>query len=142
MTWGDAFQMVNYLDVLVAVVLGGVVGMLWYGMRGFGARWAKLVGLKQKDLEKQEGVALQYVIMFVFYFIAALLIASLLELTAFSGGGDGALLGGLIGFAAFFGPLLSTYGFARRKFELALIDGGYVMVVFALFGAVIGAGVF
>lgn len=138
MNWGDALQNVNYMAAVAATIASGIIGFLWYGKNGFLKEWMKLVGLKQKDVDDTSGMAVQYAAMYVFYFLAAIAIAALMDMTSQTGGGDGALMGGVIGLVGGFGPLVSTYGFARRKFELSMIDGGYLLVTFVVMGAIVG----
>lgn len=138
MNWGDALQNVNYLAALAAMVASGVIGALWYGKNGFMGEWMKLVGLKKKEVEDKDGMGARFAAMFIFYFLAAVAIGALLDMTGQRGGGDGALLGGVVGLVGGFGPLTSTYGFARRKFELTMIDGGYILLTFVVMGAIMG----
>ncbi len=41
--------MVNYLAVLVAAIVGMVVGFIWYSPKVFGKMWMKLSGVNPKD---------------------------------------------------------------------------------------------
>lgn len=138
MTWGDALQEVNYWAPLAGTIASGLLGFLWYGPTGFQNNWMKLVGLKKKDLDNRDGMTVLFLTMYVVYFLAAVMLATVLVMSGLSGGGDGAVTGAIIGLTAGMGPLMSTYGFARRKFDLALIDGGYILVTFTVMGAIVG----
>ena len=139
MSWGDALEQVNYLNALWATLAALVVGYIWYGEKVFAQSWQKLVGLKKKDLEDSNAMVTLMLLMGVVYFAASVLIGSLLALSGMSGGGDGALMGLLVGTFAGGLPLLSSNSFARRKLELSLIDGGYVVLSFTLIGYILGA---
>ena len=138
MNWGDALQDVNYLAAVAAMVASGVVGWLWYGPNGFLKEWMRLTGLKKNEVNSKDGMGARFATMYLFFFLAAVAISALMLMTGQTGGGDGALMGGVIGLVGGFGPLASTYGFARRKFELTMIDGGYILVAFVVMGAIVG----
>lgn len=138
MTWGEALENINLLAVALGTVSTLVWGAIWYAQRTLGTDWAKLVGLKKKDMENTDGMPVMMATSIIFYLIASIAIAALMQLTGMTGGGDGLLMGAILGFVFAFGPLAVTYGFARRKFELTLIDGGYMVVALATSGFVIG----
>ncbi len=138
MSWADALENVNYLAVVLGMVASMVIGASWYAAAVFGNSWMKLVGLKQKDLENKDGMAAMMAIPTIFYGVASLLLALLFEMTASEGLGEGLFLGAIIGFAFGFGPMAVSYTFARRKFELSMIDGGYIFFTCAVIGAIIG----
>ena len=138
MSWADALENVNYLSVVLGAVAALLIGAAWYAPQAFGKQWAALIGLKKKDLENREGMGVMMTMSVVFYFLASLTTALLFEMTAGEGGGDGLLLGAILGFVFGFGPLSVTYVFARRRFDLSLIDGGYIVTTMAVIGTVIG----
>lgn len=49
---------VNYLGVLLAAVSSMIVGGIWYAKPVFGNKWAKLVKLSDKDMQKGAAKAL------------------------------------------------------------------------------------
>lgn len=138
MQWADALENINYLSVVLGVVVALVVGFVWYGSALFGNNWAKLIGFKKKDMEDKSGMPVMMAMMAVFYAILSVTIAVLFELTNSEGQTEGLLLGAILGFAFGLGPIAVSYAFARRKFELAMIDGGFVVVTSALIGVIVG----
>ena len=141
MTWGDALENINFIAVALGTVATLFIGAFWYSPKVLGGDWAKLVGLKQKDLEgKQAKEAMPFLMAnsIIFYFIASVVLATLMQLSGMTDALEGLLMGAVIGFAFAFGPLSVTYGFARRKFELSLLDGGYMIAALAASGWVIG----
>ena len=138
MSWADALENINYLSVVLGTIVAFVIGALWYAPQGFGKMWGQLVGFKKKDLENKDGMAVMMAMSALFYFIASVIIASLIYMTGAVGTAEGALMGALLGFAFGFGPMSVTYAFARRRFDLSLIDGGYIVVTCAAIGAVVG----
>jgi hypothetical protein len=138
MTWGDALENINYWAALVAALATMVVGSVWYAKGVFGKDWMKLVGLKDKDLESKDGMAVTFTAMIVFYFITAVALSGLLYLTDMQSGGNGLILGAITGFAFNFGPTAVGNAFSRRKVELTLLDGGHVLLQFMLMGWIVG----
>lgn len=138
MQWIDALEGISYLSVLAGVVTSIVTGFLWYSPGAFQNQWAKLVGLKRSELENKGAMQVLFGTSIMFYTVVSVVIALLLEMTGSMDFSSGLLMGVILGFAFGFGPMAVTYTIARRKFDLALIDGGYVVVTCAAIGAIIG----
>ena len=138
MSWADALENVNYLGVALGTVAALALGAIWYAPGAFGKMWGGLVGFKKKDLEDKSGMGVMMTMSVVFYAIASLITAALYEMTGADGAAEGLLLGAILGFTFGFGPMAVTYGFARRRFDLSLIDGGYIVVTCAAIGAIVG----
>lgn len=138
MTWGEALEQINFVAVAAGTFSTLVLGAIWYARRAFGAQWMKLVGLKEKDMTNTEGMPAMMATSIIFYFIASVIIAALMKLAGHTGAGQGLLMGAVMGFAFGFGPIAVCYGFARRRFELTLIDGVYVIFALGVSGYIIG----
>lgn len=138
MSWTDALESINYLSVVAGVIISMVVGMAWYSPQLFGTSWAKMIGFKKKDLEDRTGMPVMMTMSVVFYAIVSLVLALLFAMTASEGIGEGLFLGAVVGFAFGLAPMAVTYVYARRKFELTMVDGGYIVVTCALIGAAVG----
>ncbi|HEY7377899.1 MAG TPA: DUF1761 domain-containing protein [Steroidobacteraceae bacterium] len=123
---------VNWLAVAVAALGTFLIGGPWYTL--FRKPWQRAMGMS----ESGRGHPLRvFGLAYVFSFIAAGCLAALLgpEATASSGLVLGATLGACL-VAASFGI---NYLFANRNLVALLIDGGYHIVQFAVFGLVLGA---
>lgn len=129
------FRSVNWAAVIVATLATFVVGFLWYGPL-FGVSWQRLVGFSDADL--QEGnMALTFGLAFVLEFIIATLLAMLLPAPRTAG--TGLRYGLLIG-AGFVATAMGVNSlFSRDPLSLWAIDAGYMVVVFMVIGAIIGA---
>ncbi len=138
MSWADALENVNYLSVVLGVVASMVIGVLWYAPQGFGKSWMELVGLKKKEMEDKAGMPVRMAISVLFYAILSLVVAMLFGMIEAKGVGEGIFLGAFLGFAFGLGPMAVSYVFAHRKFELTMIDGGYIVVTSAVIGAIVG----
>jgi len=122
----------NYWAVLLAAVSSFLLGGLWYSSALFGRLWnAENAGqVPQGHPAKVFGVS------FVFSLIAAWVFAWLL-------GPDPELAvavqqGLLVGFGLVAASFGINYQFAQRSFKLWLIDGGYHVAQFVVFGLVLG----
>lgn len=139
MSWAEALENVNYLAVALGALASLAIGALWYAPKTFQPRWAEQVGLKKKQIESRDGMALMMGQSVLFYSLVSLVTAAIMQMTGSTGIGEGLLMGLILGFVFGFGPMVVTYGFARRRFELSLIDGGYIVVTTVAIGAIIGA---
>lgn len=133
-----AFEDVNWLAVVVAALSTFVVGSAWYHDKTLGPKWMKAVGLKRKDLENANMVR-TFGLSLVLALLSATSLSIFAVITGINNVFDGALLGGVIG--AFFVVTVtgSNYLFSQQSFELFAIDASYMIVNFAVMGAIIGA---
>lgn len=130
---------INWLAIIACVFVQVAVGFIWYGPL-FGKLWAKLVGITEKEMQKDmvtpmlimvglgfvQAFALRHFIVFVsrFYPDYSPLAAGLL--TAWWA---------WLGFA--FATMATAYAFARKPRTLILIDTVFTLVVLLLSGAIL-----
>ena len=74
---------INYLAVLVASLLGFIIGALWYGPL-FGKPWMEALGKTDEELRKDFNPAKTYTLAFVATFIMILVLAYFISLTGAS----------------------------------------------------------
>jgi hypothetical protein len=122
----------NMLAIVIAAVSSFMVGGLWYSKALFGATWNAENGGQMKEGHP----AVVFGVSFVFSLVAAIAFGMLVGAAPTM---EAALRTGLlagVGIAATsFGI---NYQFAQRSFKLFLIDGGYHVLQFVLFGLVFG----
>lgn len=124
---------VNFLAVLTAAVLAFILGGIWYSAKVFGNLWSKHAG---NQVTKEKHKAWVFIISFVFYFISAWAFAVLLgPAVTLSLAVSAGFAIGLLFVAMCFGI---NYLFAGRSIVLLLIDGGYHILQFVVYGAVFG----
>jgi hypothetical protein len=122
----------NYWAILVAAVTSFLLGGLWYSPALFGAAWNRENG----GVPPPGHPAKVFGISFLFSLVAAYIFALFVGPNADwqTAVHKGLLVGaGLV--ATSFGI---NYQFAQRSFKLWLIDGGYHLVQFMVFGLVLG----
>lgn len=133
------FDGINVLAVLAAAGSAFLLGGFWYSKALFGLAWGRAAGLlgpNEAPKEDHRHPARVFGTSFVFALIGAFAFAHYLgprpDLAHALRGG--AIVGGAF-VATCFGI---NYQFADRKFVLWLIDGGYHLAQFLLFGVVLG----
>ena len=129
---------VNYFAIVVGSVLSMAIGAMWYGPL-FGKKWLEIVGATAEDLEArkkmQAAAGPLYVMQFVLTLFQVLVLAHLVADTTRVGG----LERSLWIWAAFVIPTLAgavmwTNEEGRRKWARFLIQGGYQLTIFIVFG--------
>ena len=132
------FLNVNFLAVFVGAIIEMVLGFLWYGPF-FAKPWMALQGWTQERMQAGNTNQAIYLVPFVGALVTAYALALIISATQM-----GSLTGGMgIGLLAGIGIILpafaSNYTFGSRPFKLLLIDAGYYLVAYFLFGALLGA---
>jgi len=130
----EMFVQVNWIAIAVAALATFIVGGPWYSSALFLKPWQKAMQLTDKLPGHPARV---FGLSYLFSFIACALLAGII------GSGADALSGlkiGLLVGACFVATSFGiNYQFANRSLTALLIDGGYHVVQFAVFGLVLGA---
>jgi hypothetical protein len=121
---------INYLAVLVAIVVSAALGALWYSPLLFLRPWARAAGREP----------VQNPTVYAATFASA--IAAALAFGWWAGPepsiGEAILDGLVVGLFFVAGSLALHYAFAGRSLTLWLIDSGFQVARFVLFGVVFG----
>lgn len=128
-------EQINFLAVLLAAVSAFLLGGLWYSPILFLRIWERESGISLNQPKKTHG-AIVFAVSFIFSLIAATVFALFLGRnpplnTAVRDG----LAIGACWVATSFGI---NYQFASRTFKLFLIDAGYHVAQFTLYGVILG----
>ncbi len=125
---------IHWLAVLAAAVSAFMLGGLWYGPL-FLKPWARASGI---DPAASKGHPAQ---VFGSAFVCSLLAAAAfaLVLPADAGPARGAGIGLLVGLFFVAMSFGINYAFSQRRLLLWLIDGGYHVVQFTLYGLILAA---
>jgi hypothetical protein len=126
---------INYWAVLVAAASAFLLGGLWYSPALFGAIWKREAGVS-RDQPKTGHGPIVFAVSFLFSLIAATVFALFLgsEPPLAHAVRDGLTIGACW-VATSFGI---NYQFANRTFKLFLIDAGYHVAQFTLYGVILG----
>jgi hypothetical protein len=131
----------NYPAILVSAVLAMVIGAIWYGPI-FGKLWLKIIGATKMDLNKRKEMQKQampfYVIQLILAIFQIWVFAWYLNaLPQYTG-----LTHAIWIWAAFIIPTLAgtimwTNNSNKLKLTQFLLQGGYQLVVFIMFGLIL-----
>ena len=132
----------NWLAIAASVVVGMLMGFLWYGML-FQNQWMAGNGFTMEgDKMFKNGAeipmsATPMIVNTIVMLVYALIMNWLLNKMSISTWQSGAMVGGGIGLLMAFGILTGNM-FAQNPMSLTMVDGSYSLVLFALMGAIIG----
>lgn len=131
---------INYLAVLICGVLSMVVGYVWYGPL-FGKKWLEIIGVNVNDMarreEMQKGVWKLYLTQFTLTLFQVYVLARYIVFAPDTSG----LSTALCIWAAFIMPTVAGASMwnndsAKVSWTKFLIQAGYQLVIFAIFGLV------
>lgn len=128
-------EQINYWAVVAAAASAFLLGGLWYSPALFGVIWKKEAGVTYDQSQHVHG-PIVFAVSFLFSLIAATVFAWFLgpEPPLSAAVRDGLAIGACW-VATSFGI---NYQFANRTFKLFLIDAGYYVVQFTLYGVILG----
>lgn len=135
-------MIINYWAVLACAILSLVLGGIWYGPL-FGRKWAEIVGVNPDDAaarkEMQKRAMPLYFIQFALSFFQALVLAYYIQGWKDASG----LVNALWICAAFVLPTVAGGAMwnndsARISWARFLIQAGYQVILFVIFGFVLG----
>ncbi|MEQ8955599.1 MAG: DUF1761 domain-containing protein [Gammaproteobacteria bacterium] len=132
---------INFLAVLVAALVGFVVGFPWYGPV-FGKAWMAETGITEEQAAKGN-MPLIFGSSFVFQLIMSFCLAMFFygdpAAAEMINAGNGAFYGFLTGFGWVTMAIGVNALFEQKSFKYIAINGGYWIVVFTIMGAILGA---
>jgi hypothetical protein len=131
--------MVNYLTILVATIIGYIIGALWYSPLLFGNLWVKLMKFSKIDMEKskKQGMAKQWITMF----IATLILTYILSQFIVAGAGwlHGLRIGALVWLGFLATTQIGIVLWEKKPFALYAINTLHYLVVLVVMGSILGA---
>jgi len=142
----------NYMDVnlsavVVAGLVGFVIGFFWYIPQLFGRQWMKAVGMSEKDMSKEGmgskiGIALVATLL-VSYVLSHVITGAILWKGNAVGSVDPVMTGVLAGFWVWLGflatSLVDPVLWEHKPWKLWMINAGQWLVRLVAMGAILGA---
>ena len=130
-----AYPEINAIAIIVAALAQFVLGFLWYsGMTPIGKRWTAEMGLG--DMQGQPGAAMA--IFPIGSIMAAWAVAMVYGWSGAAGAMDGIRVGWVVAVAVAAQALASGVASGKGSVALHVINVGYLVVGYALMGAIIG----
>jgi L-cystine uptake protein TcyP (sodium:dicarboxylate symporter family) len=128
---------INWLAVPVAALSAFVLGGIWYGPI-FGKAWQRLSGVTDEQIQNANPAVI-YGGAFVLNLVMATSLSLLLQLHPTPALGSGIAVGTLLGLTLIAASMGINYLFARKPLQLWLVDAGYMVLLMAVMGAILGA---
>lgn len=132
---------VNYVAVLVATIVGMILGYVWYSPLLFANPWMKAVGLTKKQIEecKEKGMAVEMIGQFVLTYVLAFVLHILILSLNFNSAASGTILGLVIWVGFLATSQLNVVLWENKPFSLYFINTSYYFVLLGLMGAILGS---
>jgi Protein of unknown function (DUF1761) len=131
---------IDFLGVLVAAIVGWLIGAVWYGV--LGPQWMAALGWTEADMMGPDGKRKVPVGPMVTAFAAQILMALMLAGLLGNMGGPTVMRGVISGTLVWLGFVFTTgvvnNSFQKRKPMLTVIDGGHWLIVLIGQGVVLG----
>ncbi len=133
---------INYLAVVVCAVLAMVIGFIWYGPL-FGKLWMRTYGIAAMDEEKRKEMQRKagplYVVQFVLALFQVYVLAHYIAGWTDASGVEQALwIWGAFIMPVIAGSSMWTNDTAKVKWTKFLLQAGYQLILFILFGLILG----
>lgn len=128
------FDKINLLAVLAASASAFLLGSIWYSPLLFGHLWLRETGLNPEQMRKGHR-KLIFVSAFIAVFIAAYVFA--FALPPKPAVLSGTIMGAAIGTFWVATSFAINYLFAHRSLKLFLVDAGYHILQFTLYGLIL-----
>ncbi len=128
---------INWLAVAVSAASAFIVGGIWYGPI-FGKAWQRLAEVSDEEIQSANPAVI-YGGAFALTLVMASSLALLLQLHPAPDLVSGLSVGGLLGITLIAASQGINYLFSRRPLALWLVDAGYMVLLMAVMGAILGA---
>lgn len=130
---------INWWAVVLATLVGWILGSLWYSPMLFFKPWLKASGMKPKDMKGS--MAKPFVVSAVMTFVAATGLATLMCALGFNNWMQGATFGALVGliFVAAIATIHCMFDRRKGTSTVYFIDNAYNVVLLTIVGGIIGA---
>jgi hypothetical protein len=132
---------INLLAVVWCAVIAMIVGAIWYGPL-FGKKWMHVIGVNYHDAEARKKMQRDALPLYALQFILVLYqVFVLTDMTA--GFGKAGIINAFITWSAFIMPTIAAtamWNNDSRKIAWTrfLIQSGYQLILFIIFGAILG----
>ncbi|MEW6652193.1 MAG: DUF1761 domain-containing protein [Bacteroidota bacterium] len=130
---------VNFLAVIACAIMAMAISYFWYSPFLLGKMWLDSMEKSEEEVSKDIKPLKTYGISFLAYFILAYSISRIMIYINATTVTEGMR----IGFLCWFGFILTTMTINAllegKSLTLVLVDGGYYLIIFLVFGIVLGA---
>jgi len=130
---------VNYLAVLTCAIVAMGISYFWYSPFLLGKMWLDSIEKSEEEIRKEFKPVKTYGISFVSYLIIAFSIARMMMYVNATTVTEGMRLGFLCWFGFTATTMTINALLEGKSLRLVLVDGGYHLIVFLIYGVILGA---
>lgn len=129
---------INYWAVITGAVFSMILGAIWYGPI-FGKKWMEIIGIDPNDEEAkkkmQKSAGPLYIVQFLLTLFQVLVLSHLIADTQIVSGLERSLwIWGAFVIPTLAGAVMWTNTSRKLKWSRFLIQGGYQLILFIVFG--------
>jgi hypothetical protein len=129
-------MVINWWAVLVAAVVGYLIGAVWYAPAVLGNRWMTALG---KSRDQLGSPALPMTVQFIVTVVIAVILAAVIARFGAWNAVDGARVGFIVAVGLIGASMLTDWLFSGWSMKLFWIQCGYKVVFITVMGAILGA---
>ena len=130
---------INYLAVLICGILATGLAALWYSPMLLGKMWLVAVDKSEEELKQEFNPVKAYSLSFIAQLVIAYVLATIMNYVGATTPQEGIRMAFLawIGFTAT--TMTINMLFEGKTFKQFVVDGGYHLIVFIIYGIILGA---
>jgi hypothetical protein len=128
---------VNYWSVLVAAIVGMLIGALWYSPLLFGETWIKLAGLSKAMKPQQKSMTVQYSLGFLSQLVMATVLAHISGFVLVIYVGEALQLAFWLWLGFLATTMLGTVLWEMKSPKFYAINAGYWLVTLMLMSVIL-----
>lgn len=125
---------INPLAIVACIVSCQIIPAAWYGL--FAQKWMLLTGMT--EAQANSAGMMPYLISMVGSALMATFTAFIFRALKIESAARGTITGAGIGFFYSFIDVATINSFELRPFALSLLDGGHLVLVYAVVGSILG----
>ena len=135
----QALHDVNYFAVLVCGIIGSGLGALWFSPMLLGKMWLLTAEKSEEELRGNINQIKAYSVSFAAQLVTAFILSKIMSFVGATTPEEGIRLAFLawIGFTAT--TMTINMVFEGKTFKQFVVDGGYHLIVFIIYGLILGA---
>ncbi len=128
-------------EILVAAIVGYVIGALWYSPMLFGKSWMKFMKFKRKDIEKakEKGMIGAYIATFIGNVVMAYVLFMVVDAMGAVNWIDGAIVGFWLWLGFLATTMLGIVFWQGKPWGLYLLNSIQYLVSLMVMGGILGA---
>lgn len=127
----------NFFATITVAIIAYIIGALWYSPILFSKPWMKALGIKSKDLKKQDSKIKDYITQFIITLVMAFVLSIFVDFAIANTFFEGVFVGFLswLGFVAT--TILGSMIWIKKPMTLFYIDAGHYLVTYCIMAGIL-----